>query len=68
MAEIELSAFSRICLDRRLDSIEKMNTEIHQLVKERMEKKVIINWQFTNVKARETFKRHYNIVNPKNEI
>jgi DDE superfamily endonuclease len=68
MAEIELSAFSRICLDRRLDSIEKMNTEIQQLVKERMENKVIINWQFTNKKARITFKRHYNIVNSKNEI
>jgi DDE superfamily endonuclease len=68
MAEIELSAFSRICLDRRLDSIEKMNIEIRQLVKERMENKVIINWQFTNQKARVTFKRHYNIVNPKNEI
>lgn len=68
MAEIELSAFSRICLDRRLDSVPKMNVEIQQLVKERMEKKVIINWQFTNSKARQTFKRHYNIVNPKNEI
>lgn len=68
MAEIELSAFSRICLDRRLDSIEKMNTEIQQLVKERVDNNVIINWQFTNKKARVTFKRHYNIVNPKNEI
>jgi uncharacterized protein YqgQ len=68
MAEIELSAFSRICLDRRLDSIEKMNIEIQQLVKERMVNKVIINWQFTNQKARVTFKRHYNRVNPKNEI
>jgi DDE superfamily endonuclease len=68
MAEIELSAFSRICLDRRLDSILKMNSEIQQLVKERMDNKVIIKWQFTNQKARLTFKRHYNIVNPKNEI
>ena len=68
MAEIELSAFSRICLDRRLDSVEKMNVEVQQLVKERMENNVIINWQFTQIKARETFKRHYNIVNPKNEI
>jgi hypothetical protein len=67
MAEIELSAFSRICLDRRLDSIHKMNVEIQQLVKERIDNKVIINWQFTNQKARVTFKRHYNIVNPKNE-
>jgi DDE superfamily endonuclease len=67
MAEIELSAFSRICLDRRLDTIEKMNTEIQQLVKERMEKKVIIKWQFTNEKARKTLKRHYIKVNPKNE-
>jgi hypothetical protein len=68
MAEIELSAFSRICLDRRLDTIPKMNAEIQQLVKERVDNKVIIKWQFTNQKARVTFKRHYNLVNPKNEI
>lgn len=68
MAEIELSAFSRICLDRRLDSIEKMDVEVQQLVKERLDNKVIINWQFTKNKARVTFKRHYNMVNPINEI
>ena len=67
MAEIELSAFSRICLDRRLDSIQKMDIEVQQLVKERIDNKVIINWQFTNQKARTTFKRHYSKVNPLND-
>lgn len=68
MAEIELSALSRICLDRRLDSIEKMNTEIQQTVKERQNNKVLIKWQFTKEKARVTFNRHYNKVNTKNEL
>ena len=67
MAEIELSAFSRICLDRRLDTVEKMDIEIQQLVKERIDKNVLIKWQFTNENARETLKRHYVKVNPKNE-
>lgn len=69
MAEIELSAFSRICLDRRLDrrldSVEKMDVEVQQLVKERIEKKIVINWQFTNEKARKTMKSHYVKVNEK---
>lgn len=67
MAEIELSAFSRICLDRRLDTVEKMDREIQQLVKERIDNKVLIKWQFTNENARETLKRHYVKINPKNE-
>jgi hypothetical protein len=66
MAEIELSAFSRICLDRRLDSVEKMDVEVQQLVKERIEKNIIINWQFTQEKARKTMKSHYVKVNEKN--
>ena len=68
MAEIELAALSKICLDRRLDSIEKMNTEIQQTVKERQENKVLINWQFTSDKARVKLNRHYHKVNPVNEI
>jgi DDE superfamily endonuclease len=71
MAEIELSALSRICLDRRLDSIEKLDKEIQQLVKERNENKVKIKWQFTKEMAREKLNRHYtkvNILNQKDEI
>ena len=68
MAEIELSAFSRICLDRRLDSVEKMDKEVQQLVKERIEKKIIIDWQFTNEKARKTMNSHYVKINEKNNV
>ena len=68
MAEIELAALSKICLDRRLDSIEKMNTEILQTVKECQDNKVLIKWQFTSHKARIRLNRHYNKVNTLNEI
>jgi hypothetical protein len=67
MAEIELSALTRICLDQRFESIEIMNTHIQQLIKERMDNQVIIKWQFTHQKARIKLKRHYCKVNPLNE-
>lgn len=66
MAEIELSALSRICLDRRLNTIEKLDAEIQQLVKERNANQIKINWQFTNDKARTKMNRHYVKVNPAN--
>lgn len=66
MAEIELSALSRICLDRRLDNIEKLDKEIQQLVKERNHNKAKISWQFTKEKARIKLNRHYHKVNDKN--
>jgi DDE superfamily endonuclease len=66
MAEIELSALSRICLDRRLDTLEKLDTEIQQLVKERNADEIKINWQFTNDSARIKMNRHYAKINPAN--
>lgn len=68
MVKIELSALSRICLDRRLDNIEKLDKEIQQLVKERNENKVKIKWQFTKEVAREKLNRHYSKVNILNQI
>jgi hypothetical protein len=68
IAEIELSALSRICLDRRLDNIEKLDKEIQQLVKERNQNEAKIKWQFTKEKARIKLNRHYNKVNDKNKL
>lgn len=62
MAEIELSVIVRQCLGRRIESIETMDAEIGQLVKERNEAGARVNWQFTPTQAREKLQRHYHQV------
>jgi hypothetical protein len=59
MAEIEISALSRICLNRRFDDRSILELELKALVKERNKNKVKINWTFTKEKARQMFKKHY---------
>lgn len=66
MAELELSALSRICLSRRIRSIEELDREIQALVKERNELKIKVEWQFTISQAREKLSRHYENVKSKN--
>jgi len=44
IAELELSALSRICLSRRIKSIEELDREIQSLVKERNELRVKVEW------------------------
>jgi hypothetical protein len=65
MAELELSALSRICLSRRISSIEELDCEIQALVKERNELKVKVEWQFSITQAREKLSRHYEKVKSK---
>jgi len=62
MAELELSAISRICLARRIASIEELAQEVEMLVKEREESKIKIEWQFSIGQAREKLNRHYENV------
>jgi len=59
MIEIEFSALSRQCLNRRIPCFETMQSEILALVKEREDKGVRIHWQFSLTKARHKFQRHY---------
>lgn len=68
MAELELSAISRICLSRRIASIEDLSREIEALVKERNELRIKVEWQFTVSQAREKLNRHYEKVNLKTNI
>jgi hypothetical protein len=65
MAELELSALSRICLSRRIPSIEELDREIQSLVKERNELKIKVQWQFSISQAREKLSRHYEQVKSK---
>jgi hypothetical protein len=66
MAELELSALSRICLSRRIPSIEKLDREVQIIVKERNELRIKVEWQFTITQAREKLSRHYGNVKSKN--
>lgn len=66
MIEIEFSAISRLCLDRRIASKEKLEKEVMAIIKERSEKQIKINWQFSIETAREKLNRHYKQVNPEN--
>lgn len=62
MAEIELSAISKMCLKRRIKDIKNLDQQVQALVKERNEKLIKINWQFSQDKARKKMERHYNKV------
>ena len=66
IAELELSALSRICLSRRIGSIEGLDREVQALVKERNELKIKVEWQFSIYQAREKLSRHYEKVKSKN--
>ena len=66
MIEIEFSAISRLCLNRRIASKEKLEKEVLQIVKERSEKQIKIEWQFSIQVAREKLNRHYQKVNVEN--
>jgi len=59
MAEVELSCLSRNCLDRRLATQVEVDKQVGVRVAERNAAKATITWQFSLLKAREKFKRHY---------
>jgi hypothetical protein len=59
MAELELSALSRICLSRRIPDLETLSCELEAVVKERNKLKIKVKWQFTVEQARQKLGRHY---------
>lgn len=62
MAEIEFSALSKQCLDRRIGELKVLKKEVNAWAKKRNEDEVKINWQFTKNKAREKFERFYDLI------
>jgi hypothetical protein len=66
MAELELSALSRICLARRISSVEELDREVQAIVKERNELRIKVEWQFSISQAREKLSRHYDKVKSNN--
>lgn len=59
MAEIEFSALSKQCLDRRIGDIDILKKEVQAWTRERNKKQIKIVWQFTKTKARKKFERLY---------
>src|SRR5207237_2899900 len=66
MIEIEFSALSKHCLNRRIATKEELTKEVLTIVKEREEKAIKIDWQFSIKSARSKLNRHYQQVNSDN--
>jgi hypothetical protein len=68
VAEIEFSALARQCLNRRIESIEKLRHEVDAWSKDRNKEAVKVHWSFTVDVARQKLARQYHKVNQNNNI
>ena len=59
MAEIELSALSKQCLDRRIAEMQTLAAEVNAWTKRRNRLKAGISWNFTKTDARNKMNRLY---------
>lgn len=59
MIEIEFSALTRLCLNRRIPTIEQLEREVLAIVADRKAKQIPINWQFSLQSARTKLNSHY---------
>jgi len=59
MIEIEFSALTRLCLARRIPTIEQLEREVLALIAERKSKQIKISWQFSLQSARTKLNSHY---------
>ena len=59
MAEIELSALVRQCLNRRIQDQDMLDAEAQAWAKERNEQVVKVDWRFTTADARIKLKHLY---------
>ena len=62
MAEIELSALSKQCLDRRIDQRSILAKEVLAWSAKRNRLQTKITWQFTKSKAREKLSKAYDTI------
>ncbi len=65
--EIEFSAISRLCLNRRIPTLERLEKEILALITERDAAHIQIHWQFSIQSARSKLNSHYVKVQPDNQ-
>ena len=66
MIEIEFSALARLCLHRRIPTMEKLASELMAIIADRMQKGIKIHWQFSIETAREKLNARYSVVNEEN--
>lgn len=59
IAEIELSALTRQCLDRRIESLERLNTQLTAWQEATNQNQRQVNWQFTTSDARVELRHLY---------
>lgn len=59
MAEIELSVFTKQCLDRRINDIDTLRNEAKAWADRRNAARAVVDWQFTTDQARIKLKRLY---------
>ena len=64
MAEIELSALTRQCLDRRIGEHDELAREVAAWELARNRAEVAIDWPFTTADARIRLKRLYPVISP----
>jgi hypothetical protein len=62
MAEIEISVLQGQCLDRRIPTVEELETEVTAWEQERNHKKATVEWRFTSQKARDKLTRLYPVL------
>ena len=62
MAEIELAALAKQCLDRRIAKIETLSSEVQSWTRQRNQQRTQIHWSFTKHDARSKLQRHYHII------
>ena len=67
MIELEFSALSPQCLNRRIPTQDELEKQVLAWADERNHKQVKIKWQFTVEKARDSLNTQYVKVNPVNK-
>jgi len=67
MIEIEFSALARLCLNRRIPTVDRLEKEVLALITERDTAHVKIHWQFSIQSARSKLNSHYVKVQPDNQ-
>lgn len=67
LIEIEFSALARLCLDRRIPTLEQLEREVLALVAQRKADQIKITWQFSVQSARSKLNSHYVKVQSDNQ-
>ncbi len=60
MAEIEIRVMGKQCIDRRIGDVDILKGEIAIWERERNQRHINVNWQFTVDKARNKFQSSYD--------